>query len=83
MSDICIFIDVSIRTDFHTTRLENAGFSIGQRVIELVSCRDRVTKRETRIVNMLQVIIFFLCKILVISSLSVVYFKCGVEIPLR
>ncbi len=59
MSDICIFIDVSIRTDFHTTRLENAGFSIGQRVIELVSCRDRVTKRETRIVNMLQVKIIF------------------------
>lgn len=36
-------------------RLEQAGFGIGQRVIELISCRDRVTRRETRIVNMLQV----------------------------
>jgi hypothetical protein len=41
---------------FTHNRLETAGFSIGQRVIELVSCRDRVTKRETRIVNMLQYI---------------------------
>ena len=37
-------------------RLENAGYSIGLRVVELVSCRDRVVKRETRIVGMLQVI---------------------------
>ena len=36
-------------------RLEHAGFGIGQRIIELTSCRDRLTRRETRIVNMLQV----------------------------
>lgn len=36
-------------------RLEQSGFGIGQRVIELISCRDRLFKRETRIVNMLQV----------------------------
>lgn len=35
-------------------KLEKSGYSIGQRVIELISCRDRITKRETRIVNMLQ-----------------------------
>lgn len=38
-----------------SARLEQAGFGIGQRVIELVPCRDRLTRRETRIVNMLQV----------------------------
>ncbi|RYY87227.1 hypothetical protein EON63_04345 [archaeon] len=37
-----------------TARLESAGFGIGQRAIELVSCRDRVTRRETRIVSILQ-----------------------------
>lgn len=31
------------------------GYGMGQRLIELISCRDRVTKRETRLVNMLQV----------------------------
>jgi hypothetical protein len=36
-------------------RLEVIGYGIGLRVVELVSCRDRVTKRETRVVNMLQV----------------------------
>eukprot|EP01032_Pedospumella_encystans_P023805 gene23805-26942_t len=35
-------------------KLEQSGFGIGQRVIELISCRDRLFKRETRIVNMLQ-----------------------------
>ncbi|KAJ1382585.1 trafficking protein particle complex subunit 5, partial [Ochromonadaceae sp. CCMP2298] len=35
-------------------KLEEAGYGIGQRVIELISCRDRLTRRETRIVNMLQ-----------------------------
>eukprot|EP01031_Cornospumella_fuschlensis_P034937 gene34937-42312_t len=35
-------------------KLETAGFGIGQRVVELVSCRDRVTRRETRIVSILQ-----------------------------
>ena len=34
--------------------METAGFGIGQRVVELVSCRDRVTRRETRIVSILQ-----------------------------
>jgi hypothetical protein len=35
-------------------RLEEAGYSVGQRVGELVGCRERLTKRETRVVNMLQ-----------------------------
>jgi hypothetical protein len=35
-------------------KLEEAGYSIGLRVIELVCCRERLTKRETRLVNMLQ-----------------------------
>lgn len=34
--------------------MEEAGYGIGQRVIELIGGRDRVTKRETRLVNMLQ-----------------------------
>eukprot|EP01038_Epipyxis_sp_PR26KG_P010200 gene10200-13723_t len=37
-------------------KLEESGYSVGQRVIELICCRDRLTKRETRIVNMLQYI---------------------------
>lgn len=37
-------------------RLEECGFSIGQRMIEMVGCRERLTKRETKIVNMLQFI---------------------------
>mmetsp|Transcript_21277 Transcript_21277/g.23112 ORF Transcript_21277/g.23112 Transcript_21277/m.23112 type:complete len:193 (+) Transcript_21277:55-633(+) len=37
-------------------RLETLGHGIGVRVVELVSCRDRLTKRETRIVGMLQYI---------------------------
>lgn len=36
-------------------RLEELGYGVGQRVLELISCRDRVTRRETRLVNMLQV----------------------------
>lgn len=35
-------------------KLEEAGYGIGQRLIELIGCRDRLTKRETRLVNMLQ-----------------------------
>ena len=35
-------------------RLEEAGYGIGQRVGELIACRERLTKRETRVVNMLQ-----------------------------
>lgn len=37
------------------TRLEELGFGVGQRLIELVGCRERVTKRETRILSILQV----------------------------
>ena len=37
-------------------KLEESGYGIGQRLIELVGCRERVTKRETKIVNMLQYI---------------------------
>ena len=36
-------------------RLEDSGYSIGQRVTELIGLREHITKRETRIVNMLQV----------------------------
>ena len=35
-------------------RLEESGYSVGQRVGELVGVRERLTKRETRVVNMLQ-----------------------------
>jgi len=35
-------------------RLEDSGYSVGQRVGELVGVRERLTKRETRVVNMLQ-----------------------------
>jgi hypothetical protein len=35
-------------------KLEENGYGIGQRLIELVGCRERITKRETKIVNMLQ-----------------------------
>lgn len=40
-------------------RLEEAGYGVGQRVIELIGCRDRLTKRETRLVYMLQ----FVCNV--------------------
>jgi hypothetical protein len=30
------------------------GYGIGKRILELISCRDRITKRETRIIPMLQ-----------------------------
>jgi len=36
------------------SRLEEAGYGIGLRVCELVACRERLTKRETKIVTMLQ-----------------------------
>ena len=35
-------------------RLEESGYNIGHRVIEMVGARERITKRETRIVSMLQ-----------------------------
>lgn len=35
-------------------RLEESGYGIGQRVGELIGSRERLTKRETRVVNMLQ-----------------------------
>jgi hypothetical protein len=34
-------------------KLEEAGYGIGQRMSELVGCKERVTKREQRIVSML------------------------------
>jgi hypothetical protein len=37
-------------------KLEEAGYGIGQKISELVGCRERMTKRETRIVNMLQLV---------------------------
>ena len=38
-------------------RLEEVGYGVGRRVIELISCRERITKRETRLVNFLQVLV--------------------------
>ena len=38
-------------------RLEELGIQVGQRVLELVACRERITKRETKILGILQVII--------------------------
>ena len=49
---------VSSITDLER-KLEAAGFGIGLRVIELITARDRQTKRETRLVNMLQ----FICNV--------------------
>eukprot|EP01041_Mallomonas_annulata_P011650 gene11650-24399_t len=37
-------------------KLEELGYGIGQRMVELIGCRDRLNKRETRMVNMLQYI---------------------------
>lgn len=37
-------------------KLEEAGYGIGQKISELVGCRERMTKRETRLVNMLQLV---------------------------
>ena len=38
-----------------TSRLEELGFGVGQRLIELIGCRERITKRETKILGILQV----------------------------
>ena len=40
------------------SKLEELGFEVGQRVIELVGCRERITKRETKILGILQVLIY-------------------------
>jgi len=37
------------------TRLQELGFGVGQRMIEMIGCRERLTKRETRILGILQV----------------------------
>ena len=37
-------------------KLEEAGYGVGLRYAELVGCRERLAKRETRLVNMLQYI---------------------------
>jgi trafficking protein particle complex subunit 5 len=37
-------------------RLEEAGYGVGQRVIEHIAVRDKMMRRETRVVNMLQYI---------------------------
>jgi hypothetical protein len=39
-----------------TKKLEEQGYGIGIRVVELVGCREKLTKRETRIVGLLQYI---------------------------
>ena len=38
----------------HYNRLEEAGYGIGLKLVELIGIRERATKRETRLVNMLQ-----------------------------
>jgi hypothetical protein len=35
-------------------RLEEVGYGVGQRIVELTGVRDRATRRETKLVNMLQ-----------------------------
>jgi hypothetical protein len=40
-------------------KLEEAGYSIGLKIIELIGSRDKLLKRETRLVNMLQ----FICNV--------------------
>jgi trafficking protein particle complex subunit 5 len=61
-------LDSSLYSD--QLRLEEMGYGIGKRVIELISCRERTTKRETRIIPMLQVQFFssLLSTLLVDSS---------------
>lgn len=61
-------------------RLEDSGYSIGQRVTELIGMREHIVKRETRIVNMLQVQlnlqlnrIAILASILHMTLLSIIY----------
>jgi len=39
---------------YNTYRLEEAGYGIGLKLVELIGIRERATKRETRLVNMLQ-----------------------------
>jgi trafficking protein particle complex subunit 5 len=51
---ICLILSLSVSLS-PVVRLEEMGYGIGKRVIELISCRDRTTKRETRIIPMLQV----------------------------
>ena len=84
MIKICIHISVGILPINHSLfldRLEDSGFNIGQRVIELIACRDRNTKRETRIVNMLQVYqIHIIC---VTYFFVIVHIKCRVEISVQ
>ncbi len=52
---MCYYYSVCVSHGWLASRLEESGYSIGQKIIELYSCRERLTKRETRIVNMLQV----------------------------
>jgi trafficking protein particle complex subunit 5 len=35
-------------------KLEELGYGVGLRMVELISIKDRATKRETRLINMLQ-----------------------------
>ena len=63
--------------------MEELGQTIGMRAIELVSCRDRLTKRETRVVGMLQVIKLLLILVFSHSLISLVYFECHLEISFR
>lgn len=37
-------------------RLDDAGFGVGVRVVELLCHREKSGRRETRLINMLQVI---------------------------
>jgi hypothetical protein len=42
------------------SRLEDTGFGVGVRVLELLCYRERSCKRETKLLNMLQVSCLFL-----------------------
>jgi len=35
-------------------KLDELGYGVGLRMMELISIKDRATKRETRLINMLQ-----------------------------
>lgn len=50
-----ILYDVVCLPGSNVDRLEEVGYGVGQRIIELSASRDRATRRETKLVNMLQV----------------------------
>jgi hypothetical protein len=45
----------SINPSFVRSRLEEAGYGVGHRVLELLAFRDKQYKRETKLIGILQV----------------------------